>query len=78
MGSRRERLVVFVVKMSVKSMSNCRLLRRVNSHLRSSYATHHVCPHQKDVLEGATLDNALPYNEIPGPRAIPILGNTWR
>lgn len=21
---------------------------------------------------------ALPYNEIPGPRPIPILGNTWR
>ncbi|XP_054740055.1 probable cytochrome P450 301a1, mitochondrial [Anastrepha obliqua] len=22
--------------------------------------------------------NALPYNEIPGPKPIPILGNTWR
>lgn len=66
--------------MSVKSMSNYRLLVRQRAHLnyvRSSYATH-VCPHQKETLDGVSLENALPYHEIPGPKAIPILGNTWR
>lgn len=45
-----------------------------------------VCPHLGLEQEAATprihataeWQNALAYNEIPGPKPIPILGNTWR
>ncbi|XP_050327103.1 probable cytochrome P450 301a1, mitochondrial [Bactrocera neohumeralis] len=30
------------------------------------------------VHETSEWQNALPYNEVPGPKPIPILGNTWR
>ncbi|RZC34184.1 p450 domain containing protein [Asbolus verrucosus] len=31
-----------------------------------------LCPHVENLSE------AKPYSEIPGPRPIPVLGNTWR
>lgn len=33
-----------------------------------------------EVLHSQTenLDRAKPYSEVPGPRPIPVLGNTWR
>lgn len=47
----------------------------------SHYATTTTCPH---ILE-ATSDtaheqflNARPYSDVPGPKPIPLLGNTWR
>lgn len=52
-----------------------------------SYAT---CPHLVDAVNGeqpapiqnsaaaANLENARPYSEVPGPKPLPILGNTWR
>lgn len=36
----------------------------------------------ENLLENPAIDeefaNAKPYNEVPGPKPIPILGNTWR
>ncbi|KAH8401809.1 hypothetical protein KR009_008044 [Drosophila setifemur] len=46
-----------------------------------------ACPHLVDPEEAASAtgihstaewQNAMPYNQIPGPKPIPILGNTWR
>ncbi|XP_020805493.1 probable cytochrome P450 301a1, mitochondrial [Drosophila serrata] len=47
-----------------------------------------TCPHLADQEESepnasrihstAEWQNALPYSQIPGPKPIPILGNTWR
>ncbi|XP_016972287.1 probable cytochrome P450 301a1, mitochondrial [Drosophila rhopaloa] len=45
-----------------------------------------TCPHLVDpevasaprIHSTAEWQNALPYNQIPGPKPIPILGNTWR
>lgn len=45
-----------------------------------------TCPHLADSEEASAprihstseWQNALPYNQIPGPKPIPILGNTWR
>ncbi|XP_030388311.1 probable cytochrome P450 301a1, mitochondrial [Scaptodrosophila lebanonensis] len=57
---------------------------RENSATTAETAT---CPHLSAPLEEAAgsrihttaeWQNALPYNEIPGPKPIPILGNTWR
>ncbi|EDW09287.1 probable cytochrome P450 301a1, mitochondrial isoform X1 [Drosophila mojavensis] len=52
----------------------------------TSAGTAAVCPHLDLEQEPAAprihataeWQNALPYNEIPGPKPIPILGNTWR
>lgn len=49
---------------------------------KSSYAeiVAENCPH----LTGLTTTTALhenaarPYNEVPGPKPLPLLGNTWR
>lgn len=54
---------------------------------RQDYATAAapaICPHLMDSGEGAATSNevewdkAIPYAKIPGPRPIPILGNTFR
>ncbi|XP_055839276.1 probable cytochrome P450 301a1, mitochondrial [Episyrphus balteatus] len=46
-----------------------------------------TCPHAAtatsassatDVSSSKEWENALPYNEVPGPKPLPILGNTWR
>ncbi|XP_044254761.1 probable cytochrome P450 301a1, mitochondrial [Tribolium madens] len=39
---------------------------------RSQSVTPAFCPHLEN------LNDAKPYSEIPGPKPIPILGNTWR
>lgn len=47
-------------------------------------ATSAACPHlafeqtTAAIHHTAEWQNALPYHEIPGPKPIPILGNTWR
>ncbi|CAD7013946.1 unnamed protein product [Ceratitis capitata] len=59
---------------------------RENSSAATAAATANhpemVCPHLANggdaVHETSEWQNALPYNEIPGPKPIPILGNTWR
>lgn len=35
-------------------------------------STENICPYQKELL------TAKPYSKIPGPKALPVLGNTWR
>ena len=60
------------------------LVREVNKlglikKLNSTSAAASACPHL--VEETADADrflNAKPYSQVPGPKPIPILGNTWR
>lgn len=56
-------------------------------HNSSSTATASACPHLANtygsdsvplIHRTAEWQNALPYEQIPGPKPIPILGNTWR
>lgn len=43
---------------------------------RNTYAT---CPHAVVSNSHAALNEEVkPYSEVPGPRPLPILGNTWR
>jgi hypothetical protein len=45
-----------------------------------------TCPHfveaatvaEAGVLNNAAALNAKPYSQVPGPKPLPILGNTWR
>ena len=53
--------------------------------VRKDYATATAaaCPHLMEANEPAAnneieWEKAVPYEKIPGPRAIPILGNTFR
>ncbi|CAH0560856.1 unnamed protein product [Brassicogethes aeneus] len=56
----------------------CRPLRKSRTLIetvrhRSEAATvEAICPHLEQ------FENAKPYSEIPGPKALPIIGNTWR
>jgi len=58
--------------------------RRLDSRESSTGVA--TCPHLADPEEASAprihstseWQNALPYNQIPGPKPIPILGNTWR
>lgn len=34
-------------------------------------------PHIRSIFEHE-FENVKPYSEVPGPKPIPILGNTWR
>lgn len=34
-----------------------------------------ACPHSVDATQP---DHVRPYSEVPGPRPLPLLGNTWR
>lgn len=67
-----------------------RVIIKSENTKHNSTATAAACPHLAD-LQGAPSTeqhhdvqhteawaNARPYKEIPGPRALPILGNTWR
>lgn len=41
-----------------------------------NYAT---CPHAIEANAHAALNEEVkPYSEVPGPKPLPILGNTWR
>lgn len=51
----------------------CELLRSVSV----SYKTHvQECSHV--TLQQEEVPIVRPYSEVPGPKPIPILGNTWR
>jgi len=62
------------------------LQRRDNSAAVTEATASTVCPHlglERESAEArihatAEWQNALSYNEIPGPKPLPILGNTWR
>lgn len=75
-----------------KNNANRVIIKSENTKYNST-ATAAACPHLADLQGGsatATAEqhheqqhseawaNARPYKEIPGPRALPILGNTWR
>ncbi|XP_069679248.1 probable cytochrome P450 301a1, mitochondrial [Periplaneta americana] len=51
------------------------LSRRAWVPLRT-VSSHSVCPHQPVVDE--ELSAARPYSDVPGPRPLPFIGNTWR
>lgn len=61
--------------------------KRQNSSVTADAAEVTACPHfafnttesnTPAIHQTAEWQNALPYHEIPGPKPIPILGNTWR
>lgn len=60
--------------------------KRQNSSATADAAEVTACPHfafntaepTPAIHHTAEWQNALPYHEIPGPKPIPILGNTWR
>lgn len=55
-----------------------------NENYATTAAAPAVCPHLMDntIQEAPSSevewDKAIPYAKIPGPRALPILGNTFR
>lgn len=63
-----------------------RQTQRKNSSATADAAEANGCPHftfnstesTSVIHHTAEWQNALPYHEIPGPKPIPILGNTWR
>ncbi|XP_063701234.1 probable cytochrome P450 301a1, mitochondrial [Culicoides brevitarsis] len=62
------------------------IIKSENATRQRSTATAAACPHLAEIQPSAAHEaahseawaNARPYKEIPGPRALPILGNTWR
>lgn len=74
-----------------KNHANRVIIKSENTK-NNSTATAAACPHLADLQGGTTQTaaerhneqhteawaNARPYKQIPGPRALPILGNTWR
>ncbi|XP_068143718.1 probable cytochrome P450 301a1, mitochondrial [Drosophila tropicalis] len=76
---------VWQVTTSTSSTTVVNLRRKVATLSRkNSTEAAAACPHLLGTEggEGASStrewQNALPYNEIPGPKPLPILGNTWR
>lgn len=52
------------------------LVKRISlKNLKVNLST---CPHVQNTEKINELENARPYSEVPGPKPIPILGNTWR
>lgn len=60
-----------------RSSQSCEsLLRRV---ARRAFCTiTSECPHASSSSPGIVSSSVKPYDEVPGPRPIPILGNAWR
>jgi hypothetical protein len=54
------------------------------THVRHQSTAVTTCPHLADLQPGpiygepGKFANAKPYSEVPGPKPLPILGNTWR
>lgn len=46
-------------------------VQRQRSHIAAA-SPEDVCPYE------ASVQDAKPYSEVPGPKSLPILGNTWR
>lgn len=59
------------------SQSRDSLLRRTVLRGFCSGTVTSECPHASSSL-GIASSSARPYDEVPGPRPIPILGNAWR
>lgn len=61
-------------------------VRNIKTLLQSSIATkeNHLsyatsCPHAVEANSHASLNEEVkPYSEVPGPKPLPLLGNTWR
>lgn len=45
---------------------------------RSSAAVENLLDNGSNTIVEEEFANAKPYSEVPGPKPIPILGNTWR
>lgn len=67
--------------------STSQYVRNIAASFRSSTATkknehnYATCPHAVEASSHATATLAhdvKPYSEVPGPKPLPILGNTWR
>ncbi|GBP62023.1 Probable cytochrome P450 301a1, mitochondrial [Eumeta japonica] len=70
---------------SLRALSRYRHANAPPPHAKVRHAS--GCPfasrHRSQVATAAAVDsemftNARPYSEVPGPKPIPILGNTWR
>jgi hypothetical protein len=58
----------------VREVNKLALTKRLNSSSTAS-----VCPHLvEETADDDRFLNAKPYSQVPGPKPIPILGNTWR
>ncbi|PSN46858.1 putative cytochrome P450 301a1 [Blattella germanica] len=53
----------------------CVPVRNVSSH-QTVAVDGSVCPHQEVINE--ELSAARPYSDVPGPKPLPFIGNTWR
>lgn len=60
-----------LMKKLPRSTKTLKLLQSVRFRSTAT-ASDVLCPHMEE------LENAKPYSEVPGPKAIPIFGNTWR
>lgn len=63
--------------LTASSQFNKQLLKSIVSR----YSTITSCPHLVEEAAGQAAlknSNAKPYSEVPGPKPMPILGNTWR
>ncbi len=63
----------------------CQYVRNITFSLRSSIAvdkskrSYATCPHAVEANSHAVISEEVkPYSEVPGPKPLPILGNTWR
>lgn len=75
----------------VRLIRNC-IVRRMATTTQSTQQleTASTCIHAPNFVENAEtltaskstvvkqVENVLPYDEVPGPTPLPILGNTWR
>lgn len=76
----------FATKSGAVSSGNVRESSSAAATAATATSPEMACPHITTqgrsngtaVHETNKWQNALPYNEIPGPKPIPILGNTWR
>lgn len=48
-------------------------LNRTRSSLAAAATTENLCPHHHEDVQ-----DIRPYSEVPGPKPVPFLGNTWR
>lgn len=56
------------------------IIKKLKSKPLPTAVYYSTCPHAAVLSPeyNSQLENARPYNEVPGPKPLPIVGNTWR